>query len=188
MTLPVADNRGHGRRPCVPARARMQGSSPRMDRVSRLVNLGTRARGRPSSRSADNRGVPLWHELGCYAGAGSAVAKVFADGLGRAGSKQRGAVALIDRAGASSSPPSSSRMDGGRRVNGWEPTEGRIIAGRRLVSGVGIGAGAAGAVPLIPFTSLRGLFGDCVASGGCGLRSSIATRCAPRPGLFGETG
>jgi hypothetical protein len=89
----------------------MQGSSPRMDRVSRLVNLGTRARRRPSSRSADNRGVPLWHELGCYAGAGSAVAKVFADGLGRAGSKQRGAVALIDRAGASSSPPSSSRMD-----------------------------------------------------------------------------
>ena len=76
----------------------------------------------------------------------------------------------------------------GRRVNGWEPTEGRIIAGRRLVSGVGIGAGAAGAVPLIPFTSLRGLFGDCVASGGCGLRSSIAIRCAPRPGLFGETG
>jgi hypothetical protein len=98
------------------------------------------------------------------------------------------AVAIPAEQHAELDPRRSAASRRGRRVNGWEPTEGRIIAGRRLVSGVGIGAGAAGAVPLIPFTSLRGLFGDCVASGGCGLRSSIATRCAPRPGLFGETG
>jgi hypothetical protein len=47
--------------------------------------------------------------------------EALADRLVALGSKQRGAVALIDGAGASSSPPSSSRMDGGCRTNPGVP-------------------------------------------------------------------
>jgi hypothetical protein len=54
-------------------------------------------------------------------------------------------------------------LDGGRRENGWEPLGARSLVGASACRRVGIGPGAAGPGPLVPLTSLRGLFGECGA-------------------------
>ena len=61
--------------------------------------------------ATDRPGVALWQERGCDAAAGSEVANVLADRVTVAASKRSGALALIDRAGARSSPRISSQLD-----------------------------------------------------------------------------
>ena len=78
-------------------------------------------RRRHSVADVDELGVALCHEVGCDAGAYSAVTRVLADRLTREGSKHSAAVALTVRAGTSQSTPISSPMDENQRSRHRSP-------------------------------------------------------------------
>ena len=65
----------------MPAPARMQGSRRRRSESPRIRQTRDARRRRPSAADADGLGVALCDELGCHAGADSAVTKVLADRL-----------------------------------------------------------------------------------------------------------
>jgi hypothetical protein len=90
-----------------------------------LANCQARvaSRHRPGAAAATQDRVALWQERGCDAAAGSEVANVLADRVTVAASKRPGALALIDRAGARSSPRISSQLDDKQqlRTGRWTP-------------------------------------------------------------------
>ena len=91
--------------------------------VSQIAKLATRRVIDAQAAAASQVGVALWQERGCDAAAGSEVANVLADRVTVAASKRSGALALIDRAGARSSPRISSQLDDKQqlRTGRWTP-------------------------------------------------------------------
>ena len=98
-------------------------SAPLITSVSQIAKLEA-SRHRPAGpRLPTQDRVALWQERGCDAAAGSEVANVLADRVTVAASKRPGALALIDRAGARSSPRISSQLDDKQqlRTGRWTP-------------------------------------------------------------------
>ena len=90
----------------MPARERQAGLEPRVAAHLLIANLETGRAGGSPAAVADQRGVALWHELGCGVGRRRCGPKALADRLTCAGEQTPGAVALVTER-ASAVPPSS---------------------------------------------------------------------------------